>query len=183
MSATPVITPRTFKRNLPGYIRSAKAGNEVITGTAAPEVRLVRATDEKRPPSGDVRVSPDLFADLIVSGAEAAASRLAEAQCAGGDIETALKRGLGDTVVKLSKSENGVVWAGLYFRAFTMALHRFENTTALSIIRLAALLAHLSLRPETDNAIPSGRWQQLRDNILGRESDVNVTGENAGAEG
>lgn len=179
MSAAPVITPRVFKRNLPGYIRSAKAGNDVVIGASAPEVRLVRATAEKMTPTGDVHVSPDLFADLIVSGAEAAASSLAEAQCAGSDIEAALKRGLGDTVVKLLKADNGVVWAGLYFRAFTTALHRFENATALPIISLAALLAHLSLCLETDIATPSGRWQQLRDNIFGRKSPSESADEEA----
>lgn len=169
MSIASVVPPRTFKRNLPGYIRSAKAGNDVLVGASAPEVRLVRASAETMPAKGEIHVAPDLFADLIISGAEAAASKVAEVQCAEGDIDRALNRGLGDTMVKLLKTDDRSVWAGLYFRAFMAALHRFENATALPIISLAALLAHLSLSLEAGNAAP-GRWEQLQENIFGRKS-------------
>jgi antitoxin (DNA-binding transcriptional repressor) of toxin-antitoxin stability system len=169
MSTAPVIPLRTFRKNLPGYIRSAKAGHDVLIGASAPEVRLVRVSAETMPSNGEIHVAPDLFADLIISGAEAAASNVAQAQCAEGDIDRSLKRGLGDTMVKLLNTDDGSVWAGLYFRAFMAALHRFEHATALPLISLSALLTHLSLSLKTENTSPD-RWGQLQDNIFGRKS-------------
>lgn len=174
-TAQNVVPLKVFRRNLAGYIRSAKAGHDVIIGHLAPEVRLVRATNSQVRASASCPVAPDLLADLITSGAQAAASNVAEAQCAGDNIHQALKLGLGDTVAKLLKSDGGAIWAGLYFRTFTVTLHKLQNATALELISLSALLALLALRLENDAAIPAGRWQELQDNIFGRPHRENAT--------
>ncbi|WP_144662910.1 hypothetical protein [Paenarthrobacter nicotinovorans] len=167
-TAPAIIPPKAFRRNLEGYIRSAKAGHDVVIGRMAPEVRLVRATTNQVRATESCQVAPDLLADLITSGAQAAASNVAEAQCAEGNITQALKLGLGDTVAKLLKGDGGTVWASLYFRTFTVTLHKLENATALEHISFSALLALLTLRLEDDPTIPASRWQELQDNIFGR---------------
>ena len=173
MTATPATAPdvvpvKAFRRNLAGYIRSAKAGHEVVIGRLTPEVRLVRASDTSSRAGDSCHVAPDLLADLVTSGAQAAASNVAEAQCGETDINQALKNGLGDTVAKLLKSDGGPVWAGLYFRTFAVTLHKLENATALEHISMSALLAHLTLHLEKDPSIPATRRQELQDNIFGR---------------
>lgn len=172
MSAVPVtphvIPPRDFKRNLPGYIRSAKAGHDVLIGSKAPEVRLVRVSAETRQAHDAVQIAPDLLAQLIATGAEAAAARVAEAQCAEADISQPLKQGLGDTVAQLLSSGGGTVWASLYVRSFSVFLHKLEFATALPHISLSALLAHLAIRIENDQTIPAALWQELQDHIFGR---------------
>ena len=166
-TAPDVVPVKAFRRNLAGYIRSAKAGHEVVIGRLAPEVRLVRAS-ETPARAASCHIAPDLLADLVTSGAQAAASNVAEAQCGETDINQALKTGLGNTVAKLLKSDSGPVWAGLYFRTFAVTLHKLENATALEHISMSALLAHLTLHLENDPSIPATRRQELQDNIFGR---------------
>jgi antitoxin (DNA-binding transcriptional repressor) of toxin-antitoxin stability system len=163
-----VVPVRSLKRNLAGYIRSAKAGHDVLIGSSHPEVRLVRASAGSSSATGFIQVAPDLLATLVTGAAEAAASRVAEAQCAEADIDQTLKQGLGDPTAQLLVTDTGAVWACLYFRAFCTTLHKLEFATALPHISLSALLAYLSLRLENDHTLPTGRWQQLQDNIFGR---------------
>jgi hypothetical protein len=163
-----VVPLKSLKRNLAGYIRSAKAGHDVLIGSSHPEVRLVRASAESSSATGSVQVAPDLLATLIAAAAEAAASKVAEAQCAEADIDQTLRQGLGNPTAQLLLSDGGTVWAGLYFRAFCTTLHKLEYATVLPHISLSALLAHLSLRLGNDHTLPSGRWKQLQDNIFGR---------------
>ena len=173
-TAPDVVPVKAFRRNLAGYIRSAKAGHEVVIGRLAPEVRLVRASDTPTRSGDACHIAPDLLADLVTSGAQAAASNVAEAQCGETDINQALKTGLGDTVAKLLKSDSGPVWAGLYFRTFAVTLHKLENATALEHISMSALLAHLTLQLENDPTIPATRRQELQDNIFGRAAATNA---------
>lgn len=173
-TAPDVVPVKAFRRNLAGYIRSAKAGHEVVIGRLAPEVRLVRASDTPARAGDSCHIAPDLLADLVTSGAQTAASNVAEAQCGETDINQALKNGLGDTVAKLLKSDGGPVWAGLYFRTFAVTLHKLENATALEHISMSALLAHLTLQLENDPTIPANRRQELLDNIFGRAATTNA---------
>lgn len=168
---TPVIPLRTFKRHLGGFIRAAKAGNRVLIGSGTPEVQVVRASSHVGHGPDGIVIPPTLLVDLITTGAEAAASRVAEAQCAEGDINAPLTQGLGDAVADLLLTEAGTVWAALYVLSFSCALHKFECATALPHISLSALLSHLELRLEHDARVPSGRWPALQEHIFG---DANI---------
>lgn len=167
---TPVVPLRTFKRHLPGYIRAAKAGNNVFIGSSTPEVQLVRASSQTHQDPQGISIAPALLAELIATGAEAAASRVAEAQCAETDINAPLTQGLGDVVANFLSTETGTIWAGLYVRSFSVALHKFECATALPHISLSALLSHLALRLEHDKSVPTERWQALQEHIFGDAS-------------
>lgn len=150
------------------FTRPDKAGHDVAARGAAPAGRgLRRSTTGQVRAADSCQVAPDLLASLIITGAQATASNVAEAQCEEGDITAALNAGLGDTVAKLLQGDSGHVWAGLYFRTFTVTLHKLEYATALDHISLSALLAFLTLRLGCDSSIPAGRWQEFQENVFG----------------
>lgn len=148
-----------------GFMRPAKA-SQAGRGPA-PDARGLRSPTEQARAADSCQVAPDLLASLIITGAQATASNVAEAQCAEGDITAALNAGLGDTVAKLLQGDSGHVWAGLYFRTFAVTLHKLEYATALDHISLPALLAFLTLRLGRDDTLPAGRWQEFQDNVFG----------------
>ncbi|MFK4298131.1 hypothetical protein ABH924_003292 [Arthrobacter sp. GAS37] len=119
------------------------------------------------PAAPTVQIAPDLLAALLTTSAQAAASNVAEAQCAQTDVHLALKTGMADVIASILKADGGAIWASLYFRSFAVNLHKFEYATALEHISCEALMTFLASRLESDAAVPAGGWRDLRNKIFG----------------
>lgn len=105
--------------------------------------------------------------DLVSESAKAAASAVAEAQCESGRITEALDGGPAKMISSLLRSEHHIL-APVYFRVFLVTLHRLEFTTALEHISVEAIFTFLSLRIDSNAAIPQDRWELFLRTSLGR---------------